>query len=90
MIEAKSCGATGSKQTDVIGDIQRIASQKRDDTALLVVTDGITWNDRGIDLRKKIGSLVEPLTAGFDTPIEVTSNAANDFTIREVNTVQDI
>jgi hypothetical protein len=54
LIEAKAYGATGSKQTDVIGDIQRIAAQKRDDTALLVVTDGITWNDRVNDVRKLV------------------------------------
>ena len=54
LIEAKAYGATGSKQTDVIGDIGRIAAQKRPDTALLVVTDGITWNDRVNDLRKLV------------------------------------
>jgi hypothetical protein len=54
LIEAKAYGATGSKQTDVIGDITRIAALKRHDTALIVVTDGVTWNERVSDLRKLV------------------------------------
>jgi DpnII restriction endonuclease len=54
LIEVKAYGATGSKQTDVLGDVERIVAQKRHDTNLLLVTDGITWRDRKNDLRKLI------------------------------------
>jgi hypothetical protein len=54
LIEAKAYGATGSKQTDVIGDITRIVAEKRPDTTFLLVTDGITWRDRLSDLGKLI------------------------------------
>ncbi|MEO7100305.1 MAG: DpnII family type II restriction endonuclease [Luteolibacter sp.] len=52
LIEVKAFNATGSKQTDVLGDIFRIVEQKRDDTAFLLVTDGISWKARASDLRK--------------------------------------
>jgi hypothetical protein len=52
LIEAKGYGATGSKMTDVLGDIQAIVEAKRSDTALLFFTDGITWKQRKSDLRK--------------------------------------
>lgn len=52
LIEAKAYGATGSKQTDVLGDINRIIAEKRHDTSLLLVTDGVTWQARANDLRK--------------------------------------
>ena len=52
LIEAKAYGATGSKQTDVLGDISRIVNEKRGDTHFLLVTDGITWRERLNDLRK--------------------------------------
>lgn len=55
LIEVKAYGATGSKQTDVLGDISRIVEEKRHDTVLLLVTDGITWKQRSNDLRKLIG-----------------------------------
>ena len=54
LIEVKAYGATGSKQTDVLGDISRIVDQKRLDTTLLLVTDGATWRDRKSDLRKLV------------------------------------
>lgn len=54
LIEAKAYGATGSKQTDVLGDITRIVSEKRNDTHFLLVTDGITWRDRTSDLGKLV------------------------------------
>lgn len=54
LIEAKAYGATGSKQTDVLGDITRIVTQKRDDTHFLLVTDGVTWRNRTNDLRKLV------------------------------------
>lgn len=54
LIEAKAYGATGSKQTDVLGDITRIVHEKRDDTHVLLITDGITWHDRSSDLNKLV------------------------------------
>ena len=54
LIEVKAFNATGSKQTDVLGDIFRIVEQRRDDTAFLLVTDGISWKARQSDLRKII------------------------------------
>ena len=54
LIEVKAYGATGSKQTDVLGDISRIVDQKRNDTDFFLVTDGITWRERPNDLRKLI------------------------------------
>jgi hypothetical protein len=54
LIEVKAYGATGSKQTDILGDMSRIIEQKRHDTTLLFVTDGVTWTSRANDLRKLI------------------------------------
>lgn len=54
LIEVKAYGATGSKQTDVLGDIARIVAEKRHDTDLLLITDGVTWKARQNDLRKLI------------------------------------
>jgi len=54
LIEVKAYGATGSKQTDILGDLHRIVEQKRDDTYLMLVTDGITWHERLSDLRKLV------------------------------------
>lgn len=52
LIESKGYGATGSKQTDIIGDIEKIIAAKRADTALLFFTDGVTWKQRRSDLKK--------------------------------------
>jgi DpnII restriction endonuclease len=52
VIESKGYGATGSKMTDIIGDIEQIIRAKRPDTALLFFTDGLTWKQRKSDLRK--------------------------------------
>lgn len=54
LIEVKAYGATGSKQTDILGDMGRIVQKKRHDTTLLFVTDGTTWKARTSDLRKLI------------------------------------
>ena len=54
LIESKGYGATGSKMTDVIGDIKAIIDAKRADTAFLFFTDGVTWKQRQSDLRKII------------------------------------
>jgi hypothetical protein len=52
LVESKGYGATGSKMTDVIGDIEKIIAAKRPDTAFLFFTDGLTWKQRKNDLRK--------------------------------------
>ena len=54
LIEAKGYGATGSKQSDVLGDVTRIVGEKRHDTTLLLVTDGTMWRPRQSDLKKII------------------------------------
>jgi hypothetical protein len=54
VIESKGYGATGSKMTDVIGDIEKIISAKRQDTAFLFFTDGLSWLQRKSDFRKII------------------------------------
>ncbi|MHA3772381.1 DpnII family type II restriction endonuclease [Verrucomicrobiota bacterium sgz303538] len=54
LIEVKGFGATGSKQTDVIGDVKRILAEKRTDTTLLLVLDGLTWRERENDLRNLV------------------------------------
>jgi hypothetical protein len=67
LIESKGYGATGSKQSDILGDIEKIDSQKRHDTDLLLVTDGITWQNRLNDLRKLIGLQNRGRIAGIYT-----------------------
>lgn len=52
LLEVKGYGATGSKMTDVIGDLDAIIEAMRRDTTLLFVTDGLTWKSRASDLRK--------------------------------------
>jgi hypothetical protein len=52
LIESKGYGATGSKMTDILGDIGTIIRAKRPDTAFLFFTDGLTWKQRKSDLRK--------------------------------------
>jgi hypothetical protein len=54
LIEVKAYGATGSKQTDVLGDVARVVAEKRPDTDFLLLTDGVTWRDRVSDLRKLV------------------------------------
>jgi len=54
IIEAKAYGATGSKQTDVVGDANKIIDVKRPDTPFILITDGITWMRRINDLRKLV------------------------------------
>jgi hypothetical protein len=74
LIEVKAYGATGSKQTDILGDIARIAEEKRHDTHLLLVTDGISWQARQSDLSK----LVEMQNRGLITRI-YTHQMATDL-----------
>jgi len=52
IIEAKGYGATGSKMSDIIGDLDAIIEAKRSDSRLLFVTDGLPWIARQSDLRK--------------------------------------
>jgi len=52
VVESKGYGATGSKMSDIIGDVEQIIRAKRPDTALLFFTDGLTWKQRKSDLRK--------------------------------------
>jgi len=52
IVEVKGYGATGSKMSDIIGDLDAIIDTKRHDTVLMFVTDGITWKARMSDLRK--------------------------------------
>ena len=54
LVEAKGYGATGSKMTDIIGDVDAIIGAKRNDASLLLITDGLTWKARANDLRKLI------------------------------------
>jgi hypothetical protein len=54
VIEVKAFGATGSKQSNVLGDASEIIAAKRHDTVFLIVTDGITWRKRAKDLRRLI------------------------------------
>lgn len=54
IIEVKGYGATGSKQTDVIGDVNKIIQEKRHDSTFILFTDGITWKERESDFRKLI------------------------------------
>jgi hypothetical protein len=54
VIESKGYGATGSKMSDVIGDVEKIIKDKRTDTVFLLVTDGTPWRERQNDLRKLV------------------------------------
>lgn len=51
IIESKVYEATGSKQTDVLGDILKIVEARDYLTYFFVVTDGLGWHNRVSDLR---------------------------------------
>ena len=87
LIEAKAYGATGGKQTDVLGDAERIINQKRHDTTFLLVTDGLTWTDRKNDMRK----LLELQNRGRIARI-YTVKMANEFRrdLRQLKTEQGL
>jgi hypothetical protein len=72
LIESKAYGATGSKQTDVVGDVNKIINVKRPDTPFILITDGITWMRRISDLRK----LIQLQNEGHITRIYTTKMAA--------------
>lgn len=74
IIEVKGYGATGSKQTDVIGDIYKIIQEKRHDSTFILFTDGITWKERESDFRK----LIEFQNQGYIYKI-YTKNMADEF-----------
>lgn len=52
IIEAKGYEATGSKLTDVLGDILKVLEIKDTETHYFFVTDGIGWYRRKGDLKK--------------------------------------
>ncbi len=54
VIESKGYGATGSKMSDIIGDLDAIIDAKRHDCPFLFITDGLTWKARLSDLKKII------------------------------------
>ena len=54
IIEAKGYEATGSKLTDVLGDILKILQVKDQEIHFFFVTDGIGWYRRLSDLRKLV------------------------------------
>lgn len=54
LIEVKGYGATGSKMSNIIGDVDAIMRAKRPDARLLLLTDGLTWKSRTNDLKKLI------------------------------------
>lgn len=67
IVEAKGYAATGSKQTDVIGDLRAIVNAKRHDTVLVFFTDGLTWRQRQNDLRKVVAMQNEGLVTRIYT-----------------------
>jgi hypothetical protein len=69
VIEVKGYGATGSKMTDIIGDLDAIINAMRRDTTLLFFTDGLTWKARLSDLKK----IVERQNEGKIARIYTTS-----------------
>lgn len=69
VIEIKGYGATGSKMSDIIGDLDAIITAMRRDTKLLFFTDGLTWKARSSDLKK----IVERQNEGKIARIYTTS-----------------
>jgi hypothetical protein len=72
IVEAKGYAATGSKQTDVIGDLRAIIGAKRHDTILIFFTDGLTWRQRKSDLSK----IIEMQNEGLVTKIYTRAMAS--------------
>ncbi len=54
IIEAKGYEATGSKLTDVLGDILKVLAAKDREAHYFFITDGIGWHRRQSDLEKII------------------------------------
>ena len=82
LIEVKGYGATGSKMTDVIGDLDAIIEAMRRDTYLLFFTDGLTWKARTSDLRK----IVEKQNEGKIARIYTTS--MREQFLQDLNTLK--
>jgi hypothetical protein len=83
LIESKAYGATGSKQTDLVGDVNKIIDAKRPDTPFILITDGITWMRRVSDLRK----LVKLQNEGSITRIYTTKMTAQfEADLRQLKT----
>ncbi len=51
VIECKGFEATGSKMTDVLGDVEKILEAKSGQMYFFLVTDGLAWLNRLSDLR---------------------------------------
>ncbi len=83
VVESKGFGATGSKMSDVIGDVRAIIAAKRADTSFLFFTDGLTWKQRQSDLKK----IIEHQNQGDITRIYTQSMAeqfeADLWTLKE-------
>lgn len=54
ILEAKGFEATGSKLTDFLGDVLKIAQAKEYHMYFFIVTDGRGWHNRQSDLRKVV------------------------------------
>jgi hypothetical protein len=54
VIKAKGFEATGSKQTDVLGDVHKIIEARAPHTYFFMVTDGRGWHRRTSDLQKLV------------------------------------
>ena len=54
VIECKGFEATGSKLTDLLGDIEKILQAKKHHMYFFVVTDGQGWHTRASDLRSLV------------------------------------
>ena len=54
IIEVKGYEATGSKLTDVLGDVLKILQVKDQDTLFFFITDGVGWFRRLSDLKKVV------------------------------------
>ena len=63
----KGYAATGSKMSDIIGDLDAIIGAKRHDTALLFVTDGTTQfhlAEKDMETGFRTGQVVNPVERG--------------------------
>ena len=54
VIECKGFEATGSKLTDVLGDVRKIIEAKTSQSFFFLVTDGRGWHRRTSDLQKLV------------------------------------
>ena len=54
VIEAKGYEATGSKLTDILGDVRKIHAARNDGMFLFLVTDGSGWANRQSDMHELV------------------------------------